>query len=99
MPTRYLRGVPPEDWPPEAVELDRIFKQRDRELLTPAWFGIPPQSSYSAKELAGYLNCSSDTIERLIEEGVLIALRVNHQHRVPWLSLCRYFMKQQGIFN
>lgn len=72
--------------------------------LTPLDFDIPKRSEpFTPKEIAGFLNVSSDEIIGLIEEGQMRALPVHrgarNTYRVPYVEIVAFFLRQQGAFN
>lgn len=77
-----------------------------RAYLTPADFEIPSRhgtrpSCFEPRELAPYLFTSPDTITRMIEDGLLLAitLRPGGPPKIPYASVARFFLLHQGALN
>jgi excisionase family DNA binding protein len=103
MPTRYLSAIPRDEWPREALEVEALLSNpiHSRSIVTPAWFGIPPQPTLTSKQLAHHLGISDDTVRRCVKDGVLpgVQTRDGGEIEIPWLGVFVYLMRQQGLMN
>jgi hypothetical protein len=78
----------------------------ERTYLTPDDFEIPRRhgtrpSCFEPAELAPYLYTSPDTIIRMIDDGLLLAvtLRPGGSPKIPYASIARFFLRQQGAMS
>ena len=84
-------GVCPDDEIPEPVGV--------AVPLTPDDFQIPRRRCFTPRELAPYLMISSDTVIRMIEDGMLRAVRIRGAYKIPWVEIVSFFARQQRAFN
>lgn len=96
MPVRGHTVLPDDETPPIC----------ERGYLTPDDFEIPRRhgtrpSCFTPAELAPYLYTSPDTILRMIEDGILLAitLRPGGPPKIPYASVARYFAGMQRSMN
>lgn len=69
--------------------------------LTPEDFGIPRRSSYSATQLAAFMEDepSARTWERECERGGIRATKIGGVWRIPYAELLRYFLSRSNVIS
>jgi excisionase family DNA binding protein len=70
-------------------------------VLTPQMFGFEDRREpYTPKEIAAHLYTSSDTVIRMIEEGIIVGLRLRGStYRIPYIAIAHYFARMTGAMN
>lgn len=93
MPVRGTVVLPSEDTSTPDVPVPA------HALLTPDWFDIPQRKCFTPSELAPYFMTCPRTIIRMIEDGVLRAVKVGGVYKIPYREVAHFFMRAQGAMN